>query len=99
MRLLGNGFFKTCATPANVKKILIELKGNPSLCELGKYANNSGSRNDLATFEQVVKSGVTNEQLLVLFPKICSRYLGFANNHLRKSGIMAMKMESPNRNS
>ena len=91
--LLGNGFFRTCGTQADVKKILIELKANPAFHELGKYENSSGSRSDLAAFKQAVEAGVTNEQLKVLFPSVCTRYRGYVNNYLIKAGRMELELE------
>ena len=97
VRLIGHGFFKTCRTQTVVKKILIELRANLSFRELGKYKNSFGARNDLVAFEKAVDAGVTNEQLLVLFPKVCTMFSSYVNNYLIKAGRMELKLkkESP----
>ena len=77
---------------ASMKKILIELKVKTSFRELGKYTNSFGARSDLGAFEEAVKAGLTNEQLLVLFPVICTRYPGYVNNHLIKAGRIGLEL-------
>jgi hypothetical protein len=87
VRLIGYGMWNTCSSPSTVTRILREIQTSPGFKEFGELGtvNAQGFRKDLSSFKLAAEAGLTKDQLLLLYPRVCAQYPGFVNRHIREN--------------